>query len=77
MVPTFLYLGDNRFRSRVFVARDQSLMVDPAPTQRRSAPTIDDDHAEVDLPVASSVLGGESIFLQVKALHQGHDAGSV
>lgn len=39
-------------------------MVDPVPVEH-SAPLIEGDHAEIDLPVASNVLGGESIFLQV------------
>lgn len=42
-------------------------MVDPVPAGHIE-PTIEGDHAEVELPVASNVLGGESIFLQVDTI---------
>lgn len=42
----------------------QSLLVD-FPPEGRVEQQGEKDHAEVDLPVAGSILGGESIFLQV------------
>lgn len=41
-------------------------MVDPVPVRNTAVPTVDGDRAEVDLPVASNVLGAESIFLQAR-----------
>lgn len=38
-------------------------MVDPV-AEGQEAPTLEGDRAEVDLPVASKILGGESLFLQ-------------
>lgn len=38
-------------------------MVDPV-AKEQAAPILKGDRAEVDLPVASRILGGESIFLQ-------------
>lgn len=41
-------------------------MVDPV-AEEQAAPTVKGDRAEVDLPVASRILGGESLFLQARA----------
>lgn len=41
-------------------------MVDPVPSTDTAVPTLSGDRAEIDLPVASNVLGGESIFLQAR-----------
>lgn len=43
-------------------------MVDPVPREQ-AAPILEGDRAEVDLPVASRVLGGESLFLQASYIH--------
>ncbi|CAM9696611.1 unnamed protein product, partial [Scytosiphon promiscuus] len=55
------------------LVRWPALMVDPAPVGH-SAPLIEGDDAEVDLPLASNVLGSESVFLQMglcfEALHK-------
>lgn len=40
-------------------------MVDPVPA-KSSSPVIEGDCEEVDLPVASGVLGGEGLFLQAR-----------
>lgn len=42
-------------------------MVDPVPKEQ-AAPILEGDRAEVDLPVAGRVLGGESLFLQVSCI---------
>lgn len=45
----------------------QALLVD-SPPRRKELPKDDGDRAEIDLPVASGILGGESLYLQVDDL---------
>ncbi|CBJ25529.1 hypothetical protein Esi_0003_0165 [Ectocarpus siliculosus] len=47
------------------LVRWPALLVDAENDGHGSVPVIEGDRAEVDLPVASNVLGGESIFLQM------------
>lgn len=46
-------------------AHEQALLVDPPETWKVDQ-TDGSDHAEVDLPVAGTILGNESIVLQVR-----------
>lgn len=51
---------------RVFCRLEQALLVDSENDGHGSVSVVEGDCAEVDLPVASNVLGGESIFLQAR-----------